>query len=479
MFNRTKIVCTIGPKSSDEKQIEALIKAGMNVARLNFSHGFHDEHVLVIERIKKIREKLGLSVAIMLDTKGPEVRLGKIPEGEKKVFKGDKIWLTREPSSREDEVTLQPGFVLNSFKEGARLLIDDGYISAHVVQFLPDRVQIEFDNTGLLKSLKSVSIQGVFVDLPFLTEKDIADIHFGLDQDIDFIAASFVRYPEDIEAIRKLLEEKQKPWVKIISKIENQRSIENFEEILNVSDGIMVARGDLGIELSIVKVPNLQKKILNLCRIKGKLSITATQMLESMIHNPLPTRAEVSDVSNAIYDGTGAVMLSGETAAGSYPVETVRMMNDIIQETEKNLGIQSFPPLSISDINLSVSKSLSALGSSCMDIAVNIDAKAIIIYTIYGGTARILSRYRSQVPIIAITPNIHLFYTLSMQWGVIPLLLGNEDKIVWKKKACQYAIAESILTSYDNVLILSRSASLNETNMLTLEVVSDLLENWD
>lgn len=477
MFNRTKIICTLGPKTFDENQIEALVKAGMNVARLNFSHGAHNEHALVIERIKKVREKLGLSVAIMLDTKGPEVRLGKFLMGEKKVFKGDRIWLTRESSDGDDEVTLQPGFVLNSFKEGAKLLIDDGYISAHVVQFLPDKVQIEFDNSGLLKSLKSVSIQGVFVDLPFLTEKDISDIHFGLDHDVDFIAASFVRYAEDIEAIRKLLKERKKPWIKIISKIENERSIENFEEILEVSDGIMVARGDLGIELSIVRVPSLQKKILRLCRLKGKLSITATQMLESMIYNPLPTRAEVSDVSNAIYDGTGAVMLSGETASGNYPVETVKMMKNIVQETEKNLNLQSFSPVSVNDANLSVSKSLNALGSSCMDIAVNIDAKAIIIHTINGGTVRVLSRYRSRIPIIAITPNVRLFYILSMQWGVIPLFLENMDKTIWKKIACQHAIAEGILTSYDNVLILNRSDSLNETNMLTLEVVSNLLEN--
>lgn len=477
MLNRTKIICTLGPKTSDEKQIEALIKAGMNVARLNFSHGSHEEHTLVIERIKKIRKELGLSVAIMLDTKGPEVRLGRLPQGEKKVFKGERMWLTKEPSDRGDAVTLQPGFILNSFKEGAHLLIDDGYISARVVQFLPDKVQIEFDNPGILKSLKSVSIQGVFIDLPFLTEKDISDIHFGLDHEVDFIAASFVCYAEDVIAIRDILKEKKKPWIKIISKIENKRSIENLEEILDVSDGIMVARGDLGIELSIVKVPSLQKKMLKLCRAKGKLSITATQMLESMIYNPLPTRAEVSDVSNAIYDGTGAVMLSGETASGNYPVETVKMMKNIVRETEKNLDIHNFPTLSVNDAKLTVSKSLVALSSSCMDIAVNVEAKVIIIHTVCGGTARVLSCYRSGIPIIAITPDIRLFYTLSMQWGVIPLFVNNEEKVEWKKIACQYAIAEGILSSYDNVLILNRRDSSGETNMLTLEVVSNLLES--
>lgn len=337
MISRTKIICTIGPATNTPEMLEKLLDAGMNVARLNFSHGTHESHSRTIAILKELRQKRQVPLAIMLDTKGPEIRLGQV-ESPIKVCPKDRLTLTNKEvlGSKEAGVTLYPSCVFPYIKEQASVLIDDGYIQAVVVHTQENLVEIEFQNSGEIKSNKSVSIKDIDVALPFMTEKDIADLKFGVEQELDLIAASFVRCNEDIESMRKVLENFGRPNLPIIAKIENHLGVQNFQEIAKAADGIMIARGDLGIELSIVEVPALQKFMARASREAGRFCITATQMLESMIRNALPTRAEVSDVANAIYDGTSAVMLSGETASGAYPIEAVKTMRSIIQETEKN-----------------------------------------------------------------------------------------------------------------------------------------------
>ena len=309
-----------------------LIEAGMNVARLNFSHGTHDEHLKAIENLKEARKRLKKPLAIMLDTKGPEIRVGSIKNNELMLQPGQKWLLVKENvEGDEQKVTINPGFVLDVVTKGTRILFDDGYILSEVVEVTPEGLVVEISNGGVIKSRKGVNIPNISLNLPAITETDIADIRFGCKNDIDIIAASFVRSADHVLIIKKLLAEEKKSDTLIIAKIENSEGVQNFDSILQVADGIMIARGDLGVEVPLSQVPKLQKMMIRKCYLAGKPAVTATQMLESMIHNPRPTRAEASDVANAIYDSTSAVMLSGETAVGRYPIETVNLMRDHCQ----------------------------------------------------------------------------------------------------------------------------------------------------
>ncbi|BAE81108.1 pyruvate kinase [Chlamydia felis Fe/C-56] len=476
MIARTKIICTIGPATNTPEMLEKLLDAGMNVARLNFSHGTHESHGQTIRLLKELRESKGAPLAIMLDTKGPEVRLGKVPTPIK-VSRGQKITLVGKDieGSMEEGITLHPRCVFPFVREGAEVLIDDGYIQAIVVSTGDDHLELEFINSGELKSNKSLSIREIDLALPFMTDKDIADLKFGVEQGVDVIAASFVRCAEDIESMRKCLADFGRADMPIIAKIENRLGVENFSKIAQASDGIMIARGDLGIELSVVEVPTLQKFMARVSRETGRFCITATQMLESMIRNVLPTRAEVSDIANAIYDGTSAVMLSGETASGSYPIAAVKIMRSVIQETEKNLNYSSFLNLNDSECAVKVSPYLQSIGLSGIQIAEKAEARAIIVYTESGGSPIFLSKYRPRFPIIAVTPNRDVYYRLALEWGVYPMLTEESVRAVWRHQACVYGIERGILSNYDKVLVLSRGAQMKDTNNLTLTTVNDII----
>ena len=476
MIARTKIICTIGPATNTPEMLEKLLDAGMNVARLNFSHGTHESHSRTIAILKELRQKRQVPLAIMLDTKGPEIRLGQV-ESPIKVSPKDRLTLTNKEilGSKEAGVTLYPSCVFPYIKEQASVLIDDGYIQAVVVHAQENSVEIEFQNSGEIKSNKSLSIKDIDVALPFMTEKDIADLKFGVEQELDLIAASFVRCTEDIESMRKVLENFGRPNLPIIAKIENHLGVQNFQEIAKAADGIMIARGDLGIELSIVEVPALQKFMARASREAGRFCITATQMLESMIRNALPTRAEVSDVANAIYDGTSAVMLSGETASGAYPIEAVKTLRSIIQETEKTFDYHAFFQLNDKNSALKVSPYLEAIGFSGIQIAEKASAKAIIVYTQTGGSPMFLSKYRPYLPIIAVTPNRNVYYRLAVEWGVYPMLTLESNRTVWRHQACVYGVEKGILSNYDKILVFSRGAGMQDTNNLTLTTVNDVL----
>ena len=398
---KTKIICTIGPAVNSVEKIIELMGAGMNVARLNFSHGTHEEHLKSIEYLKEAREELKSPLAIMLDTKGPEIRIGKFKEGHVSLKIGQSFLLSKdEVQGDEYQVTLFPGNILNQLELGTKILFDDGYISSVVVEKRNDGVIVEIINGGIIRSGKGVNIPNTHLDLPAVTEKDIHDIKFGCLQDIDLVAASFVRSADHVLTIKKILSDEKKPDILVIAKIENSEGVQNFDNIVQAADGIMIARGDLGVEVPLSHVPRLQKMMIRKSYLAGKPVVTATQMLESMIHNPRPTRAETSDVANAIYDSTSAVMLSGETAIGRYPIETVNVMRTIIEEAEADFNYRAFfdqhAPLVYHDVP-------SAVTLATVKTAYSSNAKAIFALTRGGATARLLSRLRPKMPIIALT----------------------------------------------------------------------------
>ena len=475
-MTRTKIICTIGPSVNSVEKVLELINAGMNVARLNFSHGSHEEHVKSIEMIKEARKKAQKPIAIMLDTKGPEIRLGKVCKQGIKVQPGKKIWLVKEElEAKDDKITVRPSFVLEKLPVGTSVLIDNGYIASHVVEVSDAGVCIEFVNNGTIFSSKGVNIPNMDLGLPALTEKDAADIAFGCNADIDIIAASFIRCPDHVLAIKKLIIENKKPETLILAKIENTQGVENFDAILQVADGIMIARGDLGVEVPLSQVPRLQKMMIRKCYMEGKPSITATQMLESMINNPRPTRAEASDVANAIYDGTSCVMLSGETAVGKYPIETVKTMKSIAKEAEQDFDYMTFFDHHTKMVSHDVP---SAVTLASVKTAYSLGAKAIFAFTLGGSTAELISRLRPQMPVIALTSNEKTYQQLSLNWGVIPLL-SDECKDVEQafKKTSDFALKNTLLTWGDLVVMTSGSPFWvsGTTNTIRVENIGDVL----
>jgi len=476
MVNRTKIVCTMGPAVASPEKIEELIEAGMNVARLNFSHGTHEEHGKVITMLKAAREKLGVPLAIMLDTKGPEIRLGKLKKEYVALTEGSHIWFVKEEvEGDENQITLTPPSALDGLKKDMFVLLDDGYIITHVVDVDSHGVKVEVDHGGEIKSTRGVNIPGADVDLPPMTEKDVADIRYGCELDVDLIAASFIRSADHVIAIKKLLEEEGKPEVAVIAKIENRQGVQNFDSIVQVADGIMVARGDLGVELPLTHVPRLQKMMIRKSYLAAKPSVTATQMLESMISNPRPTRAEASDVANAIYDSTSAVMLSGETAVGSYPVEVVKVMNAIITETEEDFSYYEFFKHGTQRVFYDVPSSVS---QASINTAYSANAKAIFAFTTSGSTARLLSRLRPEMPIIAMTPNHKVFHQLAMSWGVIPILCREAHNIEDAKKLISTFALEKGLVEYGDLVVITAGTPFGRagtTNMMIVDSIGDVL----
>ena len=418
-MKKTKIVCTIGPASESEEILRGLIGAGMNVCRLNFSHGDHEEHLQRINRIKKVRREAGTHTAIMLDLKGPEIRTGKFKDGVVDLKSGDKFTLTtRDVLGDENIVSISYDGLPNDIEVGSRILIDDGLVE-FLVEDIIDGTDIVTSvvNYGELKDRKGVNIPNTKINLPALTDKDISDIIFGVENGVDFIAASFVRKADDVLAIRKILEENGGENIHIISKIENEEGLTNLDEIIAVSDGIMVARGDLGVEVSNERVPLAQKEIIRKTNYAGKPVITATQMLDSMIRNPRATRAEVNDVANAILDGSDAVMLSGETAAGKYPIEAVETMARIADNIEAS---QDFKKANARRKNWEGNDSTNVISMSVCQIAEQLSANAVVAATASGATARAISKFRPNSTIVATTIEESVARKLSLVWGVNP-----------------------------------------------------------
>ena len=475
MITHTKIVCTLGPATSDAHMIKSLMLAGMNVARLNFSHGNHEEHLALINIIKELRDELGLPIAIMLDTKGPEIRIGKLKEKIVALKPGDRILLVREEIEGDNQkISLSPPSIVDALKPGMSLFLDDGYIVTHVVEVTNEGAWIQVDNGGTIRSLKGVNVPGLDMELPALTKKDVEDIKFGCEQDIDIIAASFIRSEEDVIAIRKLIEIEGRHDILIMSKIESRQGVENFDSILKVSDGIMVARGDLGVELPLTQVPRLQKMMIRKCYLEAKMSVTATQMLESMINNPRPTRAEASDVANAIYDSTSAVMLSGESAIGRYPIEAVKVMRAIIDESELDFDYDAF----LEYASHNASDVAASVASASVRTAYNANAKAIFAFTTSGGTARLLARLRPKIPVIAMTPSKKVYHQLSAYWGVTPLFCNEAHNIEEAyKRLSEYALQRKLVRHGDLVVITAGSpfGKAGTTNMMIVDSIGDVL----
>ncbi|SDF32129.1 pyruvate kinase [Fontibacillus panacisegetis] len=464
-MRKTKIVCTIGPSSESLENIKKLILAGMNVARLNFSHGDFEEHGGRIKNIRQASEELGKSVAILLDTKGPEIRTGKLKEEPIELEQDQFITLTTEEIlGDKDRISVTYVDLPSDVEVGSTILIDDGLIGLTVVEVQGTEIKCRIINGGTIKSKKGVNVPGVKISLPGITEKDANDIKFGIESGIDFIAASFVRKASDVLEIRQLLEKHNAAHIQIISKIENQQGIDNLDEILEVSDGLMVARGDLGVEIPAEDVPLAQKRMIEKCNIAGKPVITATQMLDSMQRNPRPTRAEASDVANAIFDGTDAIMLSGETAAGKYPVESVETMSRIAEKAESAL---EYREIFIKQSNAQQTTVTEAISQAVANSALELNAKAIITSTETGYTARMVSKYRPKAPIIAVTTEDQTMRRLALNWGVTPVkgtLAASTDEMF--DYAMKGGLDSGLVKEGDLVVItagvpLGRSGSTN------------------
>ncbi len=477
MTIRTKIVCTIGPAVGTFEKLVELTQAGMNVARLNFSHGTHQEHLEVINKLKKVREQLKVPLAIMLDTKGPEIRIGKLGHPELVLVPGQKWLLVKESVEGDyNRVTVTPASVLDRLEVGVTVLFVNGYITSRVREVTPEGVLVEIEKGGVIKSNQGINIPNVNLDLPAMTDVDVDDIRFGCANDVDIIAASFIRSADHVMAIRQLIEREQKPETLIIAKIENTEGVQNFDSILQVADGIMIARGDLGVEVPLSQVPKLQKMMIRKSNMAGKPTVTATQMLESMMVSSRPTRAETSDVANAIYDGTSSVMLSGETAVGKYPIETVNVMKSIIAETEKDFDYAGFFE---KNSNYFFHDVPSAVTLATVKTAYSMNAKAIFAFTASGSTARLISRFRPKMPIMVMTPNEKCFNQLAFMWGAIPYLNDSAKKNIKDafESISSYAL-EHEYVSYGDLVVISAGTPFGisgTTNMMLVENIGDVL----
>ena len=472
-MRRTKIICTLGPATDDPDVLRALIKSGMNAARFNFSHGSHAEHLERLNRFTGIRDELGAAVATILDTKGPEIRVRAFAEPVE-LKAGDEFTLTTDDIvGDEHRVSVTYGNLPQELTPEQQILIDDGLVGLSVKEIKGADIVCTVVNGGRLSSNKSINIPGVHIHLPALTEQDISDIRFGVENDFDFIAASFIRQAADVEAIRAVLRDCGGENVRIISKIENQEGVDNLEEIIAASDGIMVARGDLGVEVPAARVPILQKRMIREGIGVGKLVITATQMLDSMIRNPRPTRAEVSDVSNAVFDGTSCVMLSGETAAGKYPVESLSAMDSIVREAEASLDY--WHRFEKNHIRNQVSIN-DAITHSCCLTAMDLGATAIMTTTNSGHTARMIARFRPACTIAALTMREKVRRQLALSWGVVPYLTGevtSTDRIF--SLCTEVARKEGLVQTGDTVVItagvpLGKSV---ETNLMKATIIGE------
>ena len=424
LTRKTKIVCTIGPASETVEKMRELMLAGMNVARFNFSHGTHEEQRVKLERVRQVREELGLPIATLLDTKGPEIRLRDFEGGRAELVSGQRFILTtQEILGNGDRAAITYKNLKNDISAGTTILIDDGLIEMNVEEISGEEIICRVINGGVVSNHKGVNVPGAVLSMPYISDVDREDILFGIEMGYEFLAASFARTKDDILEVRKILKDHGSD-MKIIAKIENMQGIENLEEILEVSDGIMVARGDMGVEIPLEEVPILQKKMIHLANAQGKQVITATQMLESMIKNPRPTRAEATDIANAIYDGTTAIMLSGESAAGKYPVAAVQTMAKIAESAEKDIDYCARTKLAERDDKADIT---TAIAYATCTAAMDLKAAAIITVTMSGFTAEAIARFKPRSQVIGCTTNERVYHQLNLLWGVTPLMLGKES----------------------------------------------------
>ncbi len=472
-MRRTKIVCTLGPASSSEEVIEKMLRAGMNVARLNFSHGEHEDHAKTIETFRSVRDRLGVPAAVMLDTKGPEIRVKTFENGGITVNEGDTFTLTaREIIGNEKEVTITYGRLAKIITPGTKIVIDDGKIHLVVEKTTDTDIICKVTDGGEIKNRKSINIPNFCVDMPYLSEADKLDILFGIKQDVDFVAASFVRSKKDVIDLRKFMDYNGGHNIKIIAKIENMQGVDNFNEILQHADGIMVARGDMGVEVDFEKLPGIQKSFIRRCYQAGKIVITATQMLESMVTNYMPTRAEISDVANAVFDGTSAVMLSGETAMGVNPPHVVQVMAKIARQAESD-AIRMGAYKGIIEFD-DEEDTTNAICDAACTTAQDLKAKAIIAVTKSGYTARRVSKFRPRQAIVASTPVKKTYHQLAMSWGVLPVLSldqTNTDSLFRHAIDCAKLI--DVVREGDRVVITAGVplGSSGTTNILKVETV--------
>lgn len=475
-MRKTKIICTLGPSTSDENVLKELMLAGMNVARFNFSHQTHAEHKARYEQVDRLRTELGLPIATLLDTKGPEIRLGLIENHKVELQKGDKITLTTEEVlGTKERVSITYKGLPNDIEDGNHILIDDGLIALRVISHTKTDIYCEVLNGGMISDRKGVNCPGVHLSMPYLSEQDIKDIEFGAETGFDFIAASFTRTAADIEQVRAVLSKYPNNNIKIVAKIENAQGVENIDDILRVCDGVMVARGDMGVEIPLEDVPVLQKMLIKKAYNAGKQVITATQMLDSMIKNPRPTRAEATDVANAIYDGTSAIMLSGETAAGLYPIEAVKTMAMIAERTEQDIDYEKrFRSRGVADMpNVT-----NAISHATVTTAMDLNAAAIVTVTKTGQTARMISKFRPTCPIIGCSPDPKIVRQLNMSWGVIPLLVEEQHTTDDLFEHAIKKAQEHKLVSSGDLVVITAGIPLGisgTTNLMKVHIVGDIL----
>ena len=470
-MRKTKIICTIGPASQNEETLTQMCLAGMNVARLNFSHGTHEEQIKKIELVKNVREKLDLPIAIMLDTTGPEYRIRTFKNKKVQLNDGDTFrFTTVELEGDETIVSVSYKNLHNEMNVGDRILLANGLMIFEVIGIEENTVVTKVISGGELSDRKSMSFPGKVLKQEFLSEQDKADLLFGIEQDVDFVAASFVSTEEDIRSMRDFLDANGGSNIDIIAKIENQAGVDNIEDICKVADGIMVARGDLGVEIPFVELPTIQKYLIKKCRLLGKRVITATEMLESMITNPRPTRAEISDVANAVYDGSSAIMLSGETAAGKHPVEAVKSMSEIAEFTERGIDYKQF----FLSSEFHIRNNIDAVSHATCAMAVDTNAKCIVVASMSGQTARMVSRFRCPVDIIGMTTSIKTWRKLNLSWGVTPVLSEeyNSVEVLFYRELCEAKRLKD-LQKGDNVILTGGqiNGKPGNTNILKLETV--------
>ena len=466
MNRKTKIVCTLGPAVEDENILRQMILEGMNIARFNMSHGNYEEHGRRLAMVKRIRKDLNLPVALLLDTKGPEIRLGDFEQKQVVLKQGQLFTLTTsEILGNKESAYITYSGLPYEVMPGNRILIDDGLVEMEVESVAGEEIRCLVKNTGVISARKGVNVPGVALSLPFINEKDYNDLKFAVEEDFDFVAASFTRTAEDIRELKRILQELGGEKIKVIAKIENSQGVENLDEILQLADGVMVARGDMGVEIPLEEVPVIQKEIIKKVYGVGKQVITATQMLESMIQYPRPTRAEANDVANAVYDGTSAVMLSGETAAGNYPLECVRTMVRIAGRTEQDIDykkrfLQKCLPTEGNITN--------AISKATINAAMELDAKAIVTVTESGRTAYMISRYRPFCPVIACTSNEQTYRQLSLSWGVIPLLIKEKEELNDLFAEAIHAVREAALAGRGDVIVLTAGVPIGTSGTTNL-----------
>lgn len=470
-MRKTKIVCTIGPSSEKPEVFREMCLQGLNVARLNFSHGTHEEHQKKIDMIKAVREELGLPIAIMLDTKGPEYRIRTFEKGKILLQDGDHFtFTTREVEGNENIVSVSYQGLADDLEPGDKVLVNNGLVIFRVDEIEGTEIRCTVLNGGVLSDRKSMSFPGKVLRQTFLSEQDKSDLLFGIQNGVDFVAASFVSCKQDMLDMKQFLKENGGEDIDVIAKIENQSGVDNIDEICTVCEGIMVARGDLGVEVPFTELPAIQKHLITKCRMLGKRVITATEMLESMITNPRPTRAEISDVANAVYDGTSAVMLSGESAAGKYPVEALRVMSQIAEETERHIDYVG----QFRTRDFVIHNRVDAISHAACTMAVDLEAKAIVVTSLSGLTVRMVSRFRTPITILGLAKGKRAWFKLALSWGVVPLLTEQFPNMEVLNYYALRAAKDALNLSAGDTVVMTggnTSGESGNTNVLRIETV--------